>query len=603
MISRAFADHVREQADIVRIISDYLTLRKRGTNYLALCPFHREKTPSFAVHPGKQIFKCFGCGVGGDVFKFVMEMDGCSWPEAVKTVAEKCGIPVAREALTVTPAVEAQARWRDRLFHIYRLAAEFFEGCLASERGAVARQYLARRGLRPETVRRLHLGYAPASWDALTAFLLSRHVRRDEIEQSGLVVLREDGSGYYDRFRHRLIFPISDTHGRVVGFGGRALGEDEPKYLNSPDTAIYSKGRYLYGLSQAREGIRRTGWAILVEGYFDFAIPFQEGIENVVASLGTALTEDQVRLLHRYTDRVVVNYDGDAAGRAAMQRNIERLLAGGLDVAVMVLPDGEDPDSFVRRHGAAEYLRRSEAAVGYLDFLIAQALEGKDVASPSVRTRVLREILPTLAHLPDKVERAASLDHLAGRLHLPAGVVREEFRRQERASGDESSSGTKPEPSLSSARAAVTPAERRLVEILLHCPELRPTIMAELDPQDVEGVVTAEIFQQMQQAGDSPLGYPEWRDRFENNGLLLDLIERALLSDVSGSSESLLEEARACVQALRRRRLQRELDRLQWEIEQVRDHGDAAILCELLRRKTVVARLLAHPATPPTTGD
>lgn len=593
MISRAFADQVRDQADIVRIISDYVTLRKRGTNYLALCPFHREKTPSFAVHPAKQIFKCFGCGIGGDVFKFVMEMEGCSWPEAVKTVAEKSGIPVPRDAFASTPEVEAQARWRERLFQIYRLASEFFHACLASDRGLAARQYLADRGIRPDLVRRLHLGYAPASWDALTAHLLGRHIRRDEIERSGLVVLREDASGYYDRFRHRLMFPIFDSQGRIVAFGGRALGDEQPKYLNSPDTAIYSKGRQLYGLYQARDGIRRQGFAILVEGYFDYVLPFQEGVENVVASLGTALTDDQVRLLGRYTRRVVINYDADPAGRAAMQRNIERLLAGGLDVAVLVLPEGEDPDSFVRRHGVDAYVRLAHSARGYLDFLLDQALAGKDVASPAARTKALREILPTLTHIPDKVERAASLDHLAERLHLDGRVVREEFRRQ--SSGDSRSPEGGSEATLTPAAGDMTAAERRLLEILLNCPELCPTVLAEMEPGDQEGLLTATIFDELRRAGDAPMTYLEWRDRLGENEFLLDVVERALLSDPSVPSESLLDEARACVRALRRRHLQRQLDSLQWEIERAKQQGDD--VDELLRRKAALARSLMDSST------
>lgn len=590
MISRGFADQVRDQADIVRIVSDYLTLRKRGTNYLALCPFHREKTPSFAVHPAKQIFKCFGCGLGGDVFKFVMEMEGCSWPEAVKTVAEKSGIPVPREAFARTADVDAQVRWRERLLQIYRLASEFFQSCLASDRGHAARDYLAGRGIRPDVVRRLHLGYAPPSWDALTTFLLNRSIRPDEIERSGLVVRREDASGYYDRFRHRLIFPIFDSQGRIVGFGGRALGEEEPKYLNSPETPIYSKGRHLYGLYHAREGIRRQGFAILVEGYFDYAIPMQEGVENVVASLGTALTDDQVRLLRRYTTRVVLNYDADPAGRLAMQRNIERLLTGGLDVAILVLPEGEDPDSFVRRYGVEAYLHRAQTARGYLDFLIDQALAGKDIASPAVRTKALRDILPTLSHLPDKVERAASLDHLAERLHLDGRVVRDEFRRQLQASSEDRSAEGRTDVTVTPLHEALTPAERRLLEILLNCPDLRSSVLAELDPRDQEGLLTAEIFAQLRQIGDAPIRYGDWKERVDER--LLDVIERALLGDVSASPDSLREEARACVQALRRRRLQRELDSLQWEIERAKQRGDAGIMDDLLRRKAELARSL-----------
>mgnify|MGYP000119369490 CR=1 FL=1 len=619
MTPREFAERVREQADIVRIISDYVALRKRGSNYLALCPFHQERTPSFAVHPVKQIFKCFGCGIGGDVFKFIMQIEGCSWWEAVRLVAEKMGIPIP--SLASREGAEAHAAWRHRLLQITAWACEFFERCLYEPRGDVARAYLAARGVRPETIRRFRLGYAPESWTALTEYLLGRRVTREELERSGLVIRREDGSGYYDRFRHRLIFPIRDLQGRIVGFGGRALGSEEPKYLNSPETALYAKGRHLFGLFEAREAIRRAGYAVLVEGYFDWLTLFEHGIEHSVATLGTALTEEQVRLLRRYTERIVINFDADAAGRRAMVRNLEPALRGGLDVALLRLPEGDDPDSFVRRMGAEAYRERLSAATPYLDFLLDEALADVPLPPPpSAQARVLRVILPYVAGIPDAVERTASADRVADRLGMDAQVVREEVRRYRRAlsghspsspdgggtpaSGSSEQSGGRLPLVASSARERegspshrvgtpeVTPSERLLLEILLHADaSVRACVLAEMDPDDVRDLASERVFALVRELDPTQVSYTILAERLADDPFSLDLVERALVADVSGTSDELLDRARRSLRGLRRRRLERELVALQMEIERLRpDENDR--LVRLLQRKQAVAAAL-----------
>jgi DNA primase len=616
MTPREFAERVREQTDIVRIISDYVALRKRGSNYVALCPFHQERTPSFAVHPVKQIFKCFGCGIGGDVFTFLMRIEGCSWWEAVRLVAEKMGIPVP--SLSSREGSEAQAAWRQRLLQITAWACEFFERCLREPRGEIARAYLAARGVRPETMRRFRLGYAPEGWTALTDYLLGRRVTREELERSGLVVRREDGSGYYDRFRHRLIFPIRDVQGRIVGFGGRALGDEEPKYLNSPETALYAKGRHLFGLFEAREAIRRAGYAVLVEGYFDWLTLFEQGIEHSVATLGTALTEEQVRLLRRYTERLVINFDADAAGRRAMVRNLEPALRGGLDVALLRLPEGDDPDSFVRRMGAEAYRERLRAATPYLDFLLDEALADVPLPPPpSAQARVLRVVLPYVAGIPDAVERTASADRVANRLGMDAQVVRDEVRRYRRAlSGHSpSSSGTpasgsserrwerlplvahatrrhQESPSHEGRAPEVTPSERLLLEILLHADaSVRARILAEMDPEDVRGLASERVFALLRELDPTQVSYTILAERLADDPFSLDVVERALVADVSGPSEDMLDRARRSLRGLRRRRLERELLALQMEIERLGSDEEERVV-QLLQRKQEVAAAL-----------
>ncbi len=605
MTPREFAERVREQTDIVRIVSDYVTLRKRGSNYVALCPFHHERTPSFAVHPIKQIFKCFGCGLGGDVFKFIMQIEGCSWWEAVRLVAEKIGLPIpAFTSRGESAHDEARAAWRQRLAQINAWACEFFERCLQEPRGEVARAYLAQRGVRPETIRRFQLGYAPEGWTALVDHLLARRVTREELERSGLVVLRDDRRGYYDRFRHRLIFPIRDLQGRIAGFGGRALGPEEPKYLNSPETALYAKGRYLFGLFEAREAIRRAGYAILVEGYFDWLTVFEHGIENVVATLGTALTEEQVRLLRRYAERVVINFDADRAGRRAMSRSLEKLIQGGLEVAVVCLPEGDDPDVFVRRAGAEAYRERIRTATPYLDFLLDEALaEASFPLSPSVQARALKAVLPFIAGIPDAVERVASADRVAARLGMDARLVREQVKRQHRALGAGSSDrhadglmGERPSPAEDSARPReVTESERLLLEILLHADaDVRARILAELDPEDVRGLASERVFEVLREGDPALAGSAALAERLADDPFSLDLLERALVAEVSGPPEMLWEQARRSLQGLRRRRWQRELSALQAEIERLRP-GEDERLNQLLRRKQEVAAALAKP--------
>ncbi len=630
MTPREFAERVREQTDIVRILSDYVALRKRGSNYIALCPFHQERTPSFAVHPVKQIFKCFGCGIGGDVFKFVMQIEGCSWWEAVRLVAEKMGIPIP--SLASREGAEAHAAWRQRLLQITAWACEFFERCLHEPRGDVARAYLAARGVRPETIRRFRLGYAPESWTALTEYLLGRRVTREELERSGLVIRREEGSGYYDRFRHRLIFPIRDLQGRIVGFGGRALGSEEPKYLNSPETALYAKGRHLFGLFEAREAIRRAGYAVLVEGYFDWLALFEQGIEHSVATLGTALTEEQVRLLRRYTERIVINFDADAAGRRAMVRNLEPALRGGLEVALLRLPEGDDPDSFVRRVGAEAYRERLSAATPYLDFLLDEALAEVPIPPPpSAQARVLRMILPYVAGIPDAVERTASADRVAGRLGMDIQVVREEVRRYRRAlSGHSPSSseggGTPASGSSEQSRGRlplvtdsarvriwgshggpegssshrvgtpeVTPSERLLLEILLHADaSVRARILTELDPDDVRDLASERVFALLRELDPTQVSYTLLAERLADDPFSLDLVERALMADVSGTPDELLDRARRSLWGLRRRRWERELVALQMEIERLGPDEDERLMRLLQRKREVAAALVKN---------
>src|SRR5712692_5877667 len=361
----SFAERVKQQADIVRVVGEYVRLKKSGQNFTGLCPFHSEKTPSFAVHPVKQIYHCFGCGVGGDVFSFVMAMDKCEFPEAVRAVAEKCGIPVPRPRER-SPEERRENQQRTALVEIHREAAAFFARQLeTTAEGKAARAYLEDRGLDAESVARFGLGYAPSGGDVLCRHLKQKFAEK-LLEISGLVV-RDPGGRLYDRFRRRIMFPIANESGKVVAFGGRALGDDLPKYLNSPETPIYSKSAVLYHLDRAKDALRQRDFAVLVEGYMDTISVARAGAANVIASCGTSLTETQTTLLGRFTRRVVVNYDPDTAGQAATERSLAILLEQGCDVRVLALPGGADPDKFIREQGAEAYRKLLEQAPAYVD--------------------------------------------------------------------------------------------------------------------------------------------------------------------------------------------------------------------------------------------
>src|SRR6202050_1786859 len=350
----SFAERVKQQADIVRVIGEYVRLKKTGQNFTGLCPFHQEKTPSFAVHPVRQIYHCFGCGAGGDVFKFVMELEKSTFPEAIRTVAEKSGIPIPKPRER-SPEERKENQQRSALVEMHREAAAFFSRqLLGNAEGKVAAAYLDDRGLDKEAMTRFGLGFAPSTGDALLRFLKVKYPEK-LLEASGLFS-RDQSGRMFDRFRRRIMFPIANESGKIIAFGGRAMGDDMPKYLNSPETPIYSKSALLYHLDRAKEPIRRNDFVVLVEGYMDTIGVARAGIANVVASCGTSLTEAQVKLLGRFTHRIIVNYDPDSAGQAATERSLALLLEQNFGTRVLALPaiDGKpaDPDSYVQKKGA-----------------------------------------------------------------------------------------------------------------------------------------------------------------------------------------------------------------------------------------------------------
>jgi DNA primase len=428
-----FAQSVKQQADIVRVIGEYITLKKSGAqNYSGLCPFHGEKTPSFSVHVTRQFYHCFGCGVSGDVFKFVQEIDKVSFPEAVKIVAQKCGIALPKREFS-SPEEAAESRLRGRLLELYEQTTLFFEEHLKSAEGARAREYLTGRGLKAETIAKFRIGYAPEGFGSLRD-RLNGAAPQEVLRASGLFRAKEqeDGSAgrMYDYFRKRITFPISNEGGRVIAFTARALDADDPrKYMNSPETPLYSKGQVLFNLDKARQAIRQQNFALLVEGQMDCISVFAAGVTPVLATSGTAFTEQQARLLRRYTTRVVVNFDPDTAGANAAEKSIALLTEEGFEVRVVTLEGGLDPDRFVRERGIQAYAEALKLAVRHSDYLIERARKLFPVRTAQGKVQAVNFLLPHIRRMPHAIVRDEFAQDAAQKLGIDSALLRQELKQ------------------------------------------------------------------------------------------------------------------------------------------------------------------------------
>lgn len=429
-----FSRRVKEQADIVKIVGDYVRLRKAGAqNYSGLCPFHKEKTPSFSVHAGRQFYHCFGCGQSGDVFSFVQKVENVGFPEAVREVAKKCGIPLPKREFA-SPEEAAEHRQRAKLLEIHELATVWFEEQLRSAEGALAREYLSGRGLSPEGIAKFRIGYAPDNFHALRA-RLEPVADTETLRLSGLFSWKEQEDGspgpLYARFRKRVMFPIANEGGRVIAFTARTLESGDkagPKYLNSPETPLYSKGQVLFNLDKARQAIRNDGGAVLVEGQMDCISVFLAGIPNVIATSGTAFTEHQVRLLRRYAGKVIVNFDPDTAGGNAAEKSIALLTEESFDVQVLTLEGGLDPDRYVRDRGARAYAQALRASPTYQSWLIDRARQLFPGRDPKGKTEALNFLLPHIRRIPSRIARDAFANDAAQALGIDSTLVRAELK-------------------------------------------------------------------------------------------------------------------------------------------------------------------------------
>jgi DNA primase len=499
--STAVLDDIRAGVDLVDLIGRFVNLRKAGVNWKGLCPFHSEKTPSFMVNPKKGIFHCFGCGVGGDAFGFVMRQDRLTFPEAVRALARTAGVALPEER--GAPGDSG----REELLRAVDLAARFYAELLWKPAGARAQAYLRERGIDPEVARRFGLGYAPDSWDALLTFMRGETVGEDTLIAAGLAVARDNRAGAYDRFRGRLLFTIRDLQGRPVAFGGRAFGDEQPKYLNSPETALYTKGNLLYAADTARESIRGKNRALIVEGYVDCLMAHQHGFTETVAALGTAFTPAQLALLRRYCDEVVTFFDADAAGQKAAERAEELLepgaggfawavnrsgsfeAAGALRVKVAILPAGHDPDTFLRAEGAAAFAERIAGARSLLSYALSRTIGAADTASPRARTNAFARVALMLSKVGNADEAAALSREAAAKLGVDATQLWIEAQRL-------AVSLRKPTaPAGAASTTSPTPGaeDRKLVTLLLLSAPAREALLPKLEAVDVTHPVLRQV--------------------------------------------------------------------------------------------------------------
>jgi len=591
----SFAERVKQQADIVRVIGEYVRLKKSGQNFTGLCPFHAEKSPSFAVHPTKQIYHCFGCGVGGDVFKFVMEMDKVAFPEAIRIVAEKCGIAIPRPKAS-SPEERKENHQRTLLVEMHREAQTFFVQQLGGTlEGKAARAYLEDRGLDKDAIARFGIGYAPSGGDALLRFLKSKYQEPLLIESGLLSRDQNGGARMYDRFRRRITFPIANESGKIVAFGCRALGDDQPKYLNSPETPIYSKSNVLYHLDRAKEALRRADFAVLVEGYMDAIAVARAGISNVVASCGTSLAEPQIKLLSRFTKRVIVNYDPDTAGQLATERSISLLLENDFEVRVLALPalnltaeDGAkysknaDPDLYIREMGVEAYTKLLKDAPPYVDYLIARARH-MDLSTGEGKLRAVNFLLPYVQKIPNRLLRSEWATRIAQQLRLEEPVLRAALSK----AAAERRSGLKVAPEL--VGRAAKPVERRLIRMLAEADSFRRELAQRLSDVGLcSGLETEKVFAALIAANlaGSTIEATEIAASLEER-------DRRMLFEIlfEDSSELTWEEAESCIESLQNRQTERALAEVQRNIEANPASEDMRTL--LAKKQELMRRLAA----------
>lgn len=572
-----FVAQLKSSVDIVQVIQEYVPrLRRAGaTRYVGLCPFHNEKTPSFSVRTDHQYYYCFGCSAKGDVLKFVMEMERISFYEALKLLAERHGIPMPKRSEYSDP----ETKLRAALYQMHELAQEAFRANLDGPGGAEARAYLERRGVPPAVASEFGLGYAERSGRGLLRLFEQRGFTNAQLEESGLVGKRDDGS-FYDRFRHRLMFPIHNETGKIIGFGGRALDPSEPaKYLNSPETPIYRKSYVLYNLHRAKNSIHKSDRAVLVEGYMDVIGVYAAGVHEVVASCGTALTSHQVQALKRHSDKIVVNFDPDPAGATATERSINMLLDESMHVRILELDGGLDPDEYCKQHGAEAYAAKLAAAKNYFYWLADRARGKFDMKTAEGRVAGFQFLLPAIQRISDKLERLAVVNDVAGYLGVDAGPVLENFRK----------AAAERERAVRPVVEPVRPVERLLLNLLLANAGARSHLMPRLKHMPaLAQFATRRIFEAifaLDEAGE-PVEFGNLDARLDENERIL--LAAAVLADETDSTVLSLEQGESCLSVLESAQREDERAELKAKVRAAERGGD---LAEALRLSAELSRM------------
>jgi len=576
-IPEEIIEEIRHQTNIVDVIAEYVALEQTGQNYKGLCPFHREKTPSFVVSPAKQFFHCYGCGAGGNVFSFLMQHEKYSFPEAVQVLAARAGIRLPEKKHDARAA--HQIKRHETLCQIHREAAEYFSTLLTTSPQAVAvRQYLAQRGIHEEMQRTFSLGYALPEWDGLRKTLVS-HYPIELLLESGLLIQRKNGAGQYDRFRNRLIIPICNDRGQVVAFGGRALGDEMPKYLNSPESMLFHKGKTLFGLHHARDAVRRAGVLVLVEGYFDVIVPYGAGVQNIAATMGTALTEHHLRQIQRYAKKVVLVFDSDPAGINAVLRTLDMFLASDIDARAVVLPQGEDPDSFVRKEGAARFQVEIDQAPLLLDFVRERLIERYDISQLDQRIACANQLLSVIVKIPNSLERDAQINKTADLVRITDAALKRQLENiSHTGKGQLVRSSVKKETHI----PAIPVIEQYLIKALLKDKRLIADIRETLTPDELSHPITRKVLEELLVYGDKTEFEARVFDAFHEQS------DQQALSGLFMQTDVVIDAAatlRDCVTQLRRKQFEHDTLNLTRKVQDAQEKNDRFTLDEFLEQK------------------
>ncbi len=600
---------IKNTADIVSIISEVVMLKKTGKNYLGLCPFHSEKTPSFTVSPGKQIFHCFGCGIGGNVFTFIMKQNGISFPEAAKALSTRYGIEIPSQAMSS----EQRKRFdeRESLLAVNRQAMDFFSQDLRdSVSGKKAMAYLIKRGMTKEIIDRFHLGYSPEAWDKLANYFSNKKVSQGLIEKSGLIIKKKNKAGYYDRFRGRIIFPIFDVATQVVGFGGRVLDDSMPKYLNSPETPLYNKSRLLYGLHMAKGKCRESESVYVVEGYFDLLALHQHGIQNSVATLGTSLTPEHVRILKGFvgkSGRIILVYDSDIAGIKAARRSIDVFDKEYVDAGIVVLPSGYDPDSYLFEFGSESFVNRISKAKGVISFLIDSAVK-KHGLSTEGKIHIISDMKESLAAIKDNVARSLYIKDLAELVGIDEAAILEKVRevfkeKNARGMATQKQHHVYPQNSYDSSalnmvngsllQTRENKIERQIIAMMLQFPQ----ILSEIGERNILDFFEDDALKSI---GLFVLSHKDLLDRGIAEVIsMIDDIEKSNIVASLAIGDNLWDRD-GCFRLIAQfesSRNRREKTLLQ-EIKAAEKNNDYELLLQLLRKKQIQARSLSEKSDP-----
>jgi DNA primase len=567
-------EDILSRVDIVEVVSGFIPLKRAGRNFKALCPFHQEKTPSFMVSPDRQIYHCFGCGAGGNAFNFLMQYERLEFPEAVQTLAKKVGVvlPEAQKEDEKTTSLITQ------LYKVNELTALFYESNLNSSGGSLAKNYLLKRGINEATIKLFKLGFAADKWDALINHLRNKNIHLSLLEKAGLILTKE-GGGYYDRFRNRLILPIFDIKSRVIAFGARVLDNTLPKYINSPETFIYIKGRNLYGLNLAKDAVRQNDYAVVVEGYLDFISPFQAGLENIVASLGTALTIEQARLIKRYTHNVVMVYDSDAAGQMATIRTLDIFIEEGMQVKVVSLPQGFDPDLFVRKNGIESFKEKINQAQNLFDYklrILKSRYNAKDIQAKAL---ICAEMLPTINRFKNAILKTEYIKRLSQELDITEDAILQELKKikEDRPYLDLGAQ------ELNKKAAQINPTEKLLIKLMLEETELINQIREKLQPGDFQDDKTSRIVSLLFELVDQGKNIePSKLINYLNDETIAQVIcESTLLPEIPAQNkENIVDD---CVRRIKKENLRLKKQRLHEQIKTAQSLKDEKQLDRLIQ--------------------